>query len=125
LAYLDQLNKNFSDAGLNVLTVNTNKPNILNQVRPYINKRKYKFPVAVDPRGKLAKQFGVMGYPYLFLIDKNGSIIYKAAGYEDGQEDTYLSELMRYLDGENISYNDFKYEKQISEKKETSINLDF
>ena len=32
LAYLDQLNSNFKDAGLNVLAVNVNKPNILKHV---------------------------------------------------------------------------------------------
>ena len=58
LAYLDQLNESFENAGLQVLTVNVNKPNILNQVRPFMNKRKYKFPVSVDPRSKLAKKFG-------------------------------------------------------------------
>jgi len=56
--------------------VNVNKPQILNQVRPYINKRKYKFDVSVDPRGKLAKQFGVKGFPTLFLVDKDGTIIH-------------------------------------------------
>ncbi len=125
LAYLDQLNENFRNTGLQVLTVNTNKPNILNQVRPYINKRKYKFPVSVDPRSKLAKQFGVLGFPTLFLIDKNGNIIHKSSGYEDGQEEVYLEKLVEYLESENIEYDDFKYVKQTAGKKDSNINIDF
>jgi thioredoxin-related protein len=126
LAYLDQLNEGFGDAGLKVLTINANKPNILNQVRPYINKRKYKFPVSVDPRSKLAKKFGVMGFPTLFLVDKNGEILHKSSGYEDGQEDIYLAELIKYLDSENIDYGDFEYEKQLSNQSDASImNIDF
>ena len=125
LAYLDQLNESFENAGLQVLTVNANKPNILNQVRPYINKRKYKFPVSVDPRSKLAKKFGVKGYPTFFLVDKNGEIIHRSAGYEDGLEDIYLEELVKYLESEDIKFDDFDYEKKLSTQKDVTINIDF
>lgn len=125
LAYLDQLNSNFSEAGLKVLAVNVNKPQILNQVRPYINKRKYRFDVSVDPRGKLAKQFGVKGFPSLYLVDKDGTIIHESAGYEDGQENSYLEELTKYFQSENIKYADFQYEKQLNSKKDAGIDIDF
>lgn len=125
LAYLDQLSSNFSETGLKVLAVNVNKPQILNQVRPYINKRKYKFDVSVDPRGKLAKQFGVKGFPTLFLVDKDGTIIHVSDGYEDGQENSYLEELKKYLESKNISYADFQYKKQLDNKKDAVIDIDF
>ena len=126
LAYLDQLNSNFKDAGLNVLAVNVNKPNILKQVRPYINKRKYKFPVSVDPRSKLAKKLGVIGYPALYLVDKDGTILYKSSGYEEGKEDEYLEKLTDYFNGEGIVYQNFEYEKsKIVEKKEGRVTIDF
>ena len=125
LAYLDQLNANFTEAGLKVLAVNVNKPKLLNQVRPYINKRKYRFDVSVDPRGKLAKQFGVIGFPVFFLVDKDGTVIHKSSGYKNGYEDSYLEELTKYLQSENIKYADFQYEKQLNIKKNTQINIDF
>ena len=125
LAYLDQLNANFNEAGLKVLAVNVNKPKLLNQVRPYINKRKYRFDVSVDPRGKLAKQFGVIGFPVFFLVDKDGTVIHKSSGYKNGYEDGYLEELKKYLQSENIKYADFQYEKQLNIKKNTQINIDF
>ena len=125
LAYLDQLNANFTEAGLKVLAVNVNKPKLLNQVRPYINKRKYRFDVSVDPRGKLAKQFGVIGFPVFFLVDKDGTVIHKSSGYKNGYEDGYLEELTKYLQSENIKYADFQYEKQLNIKKNTQINIDF
>ena len=125
LAYLDQLSSNFSETGLKVLAVNVNKPQILNLVRPYINKRKYKFDVSVDPRGKLAKQFGVKGFPTLFLVDKDGTIIHESDGYEDGHENSYLEELKKYLESKNISYADFQYKKQLDNKKDAVIDIDF
>ena len=126
LAYLDQLNSNFKDTGLSVLAVNVNKPNILKQVRPYINKRKYKFPVSVDPRSKLAKKLGVIGYPALYIVDKDGTILYKSSGYEEGKEDEYLERLIDYFNVEGIAYKNFEYEKsKIVGSKEGRVTVDF
>lgn len=116
----------FRDYGLNVLTINANKPNILNLVRPYINKRKYKFQVAVDPRAKLAKEFGVMSYPALFIIDKNGTIIHKSAGYESGMEYIYLEKILEYYKNEGIEHKKFGYDKsKIEKSRDSNIRFDF
>ena len=125
MAYLDQLNTNFKDAGLQVLAVNANKPNVLKLVRPYIEKRKYKFPVSVDPSAKLAKKLGVLGYPTLFIVGKDGTILHKSNGYKEGLENEYLQELLKYFDSENIDYGDFKYERQLEEKNDASVTVDF
>ncbi len=108
------------------MAVNVNKPNILKQVRPYINKRKYKFPVSVDPRSKLAKKLGVIGYPALYIVDKDGTILYKSSGYEEGKEDEYLERLVDYFKVKGIAYKDFKYEKsKIIGSKEGRVTVDF
>ena len=125
MAYLDQLNTIFKDAGLRVLAVNANKPNVLKLVRPYIEKRKYKFPVSVDPSAKLAKKLGVLGYPTLFIVGKDGNILHKSNGYKEGLENEYLEELLKYLDSQNINYDDFEFERQLEEKNEASVTVDF
>ena len=79
----------------------------------------------MDPRGKLAKQFGVIGFPVFFLVDKDGTVIHKSSGYKNGYEDSYLEELKKYLQSENIKYADFQYEKQLNIKKNTHIDIDF
>ena len=108
------------------MAVNVNKPKILKQVIPYINKRKYKFPVSVDPRSKLAKKLGVIGYPALYIIDKDGTILYKSSGYEAGKEDEYLERLIDYFNVEGIAYKDFEYEKsKIVGSKEGRVTVDF
>ena len=112
MGYLNQLNEEFKDAGLRVLAVNVNKPNIINQVRPYIKKRKYKFDVAVDPSSKVAKMFKVIGYPTFLLIDKKGNIIHKQSGYEEGMEDLYLEKLKEYYASEKIQTKAFSYRKE-------------
>ena len=59
------------------------------------------------------------------MVDKDGLIILKSSGYEDGQEDTYLKYLKEYLDSESITFDNFSYKKQVSGKKETDFELDF
>ena len=124
-AYLNQLSENFSSAGLKVLGVNLNSPSIINQVRPWINKRKINFDISVDPKEKLAKTFGVDGLPTLFLIDKDGNIINETVGFGDGYENKYLEALTKYLDSENISYQDFEYRKENKIKKDVTMEIDF
>ena len=124
-AYLDQLNESFSSAGLKVLGVNINGPTILNQVRPWINKRKINFDISVDPSSKLAERFNVRGLPTFFLVDKNGTVINQMAGFTDGDEYKYLEELKKYLDSEYIEYENFDYKKQSKVKKDATIEIDF
>ena len=124
-AYLNQLNESFSSAGFKVLGVNINSPKILNQVRPWINKRKIGFDISVDPSNKLSDKFNVTGLPTLFLVDKNGTIINRTAGFVAGMEDEYLDKLTEYLDSENISYEDFDFEKESKVKKDAILEIDF
>ena len=126
LGYLDQLSEEFKDIGLQVLAVNVNKANIINQVRPYIKKRKYKFNVSVDPSSKLAKQFKVRGFPTFLLIDKEGNVIDKSSGYEEGMENKYLSKLLKYFDSQNIKYKSFKYaETENGINENGNVKIDF
>jgi thioredoxin-related protein len=110
---------------LKVLGVNINGPTILNQVRPWINKRKINFDISVDPSSKLADRFNVRGLPTFFLIDKNGTVINQMAGFTDGDEYKYLEELKKYLDSEYIEYENFDYKKQSKVKKDATIEIDF
>ena len=125
LAYLDQLNTNFSNTGLKVLNVNMNNSKILNLVKPYVSKRKYKFDVSIDPQNKLAEKLSVEGIPTIFFADKNGTIIYRSSGYADGYENEYLKELIKYLDKENIPYDDFKFKDKARRRKEAIVDIDF
>ena len=124
-AYLNQISENFTEAGLKVLGVNINSPSIINQVRPWTNKRKINFDISLDPSKKIADQFNVRGLPTFFLIDKEGTILKRISGFTSGYEDDYLEEIKKYLDDENVSYRDFKFDKQTKARKDVSIDIDF
>ena len=124
-AYLDQLKENFNTVGLQVLGVNMNGPKIINQVRPWINKRKISYDISVDPGHKLGKEFNIGGYPAFFLIDSDGIIIDEFTGFVEGWESKYLAALTEYLDRKNISYQDFQFEKKDRVKKNVIMGIDF
>ena len=68
----------------------------------------------------------MIGYPALYLVDKDGTILYKSSGYEEGKEDEYLEKLTDYFNGEGIVYQNFEYEKnKIVETKEGRVTIDF
>lgn len=109
-----------------MLAVNANQATILRLVKPYVNKRKFKFDVAVDPRFKIGKQFGVSGMPTQFLIASDGSILSESSGYTDGDEEKYLEELLKYFDSENIEYDkNFQFVKQRKYKGTRNTDISF
>tara|TARA_B100000941_G_C28321536_1_gene456767 strand:+ start:88 stop:468 length:381 start_codon:yes stop_codon:yes gene_type:complete len=123
-AYLNQLSENYKDTGLKVLGVNINSPKIINQVRPWANKRKINFDISLDPDSRLAESFKVTGLPTTFLVDKNGKVLNQFRGYVDGYEDNYRDAIEKHLDSQNIIYKNFEFEKQDKEKK-SFIEIDF
>jgi len=68
----------------------------------------------------------VIGYPALYIVDKDGTILYKSSGYEEGKEDEYLERLIDYFNAKSIAYKDFEYEKsKIVGSKEGRVTVDF
>lgn len=47
----------------------------------YANTAKLQFPVILDTRQRMADSYGVESIPTMFIIDKNGKVIYGHSGY--------------------------------------------
>ena len=63
--------------------------------------------------------------PTLFFVDKNGTILNKFVGFNDGSENEILEVLTDYLDDENISYDEFQYNKVDKKTNNVEIDADF
>tara|TARA_Y100000996_G_scaffold413813_1_gene402950 strand:- start:462 stop:1079 length:618 start_codon:yes stop_codon:yes gene_type:complete len=123
--YLNQMNEHFSKVGVNVLGVNINAPDIVNKVKPHVEKKKINYDIAIDPRNKIAENFDIEAVPTLFFVDPSGVILNKIVGYSDGTENEILNVLTTYLDGQNISYEKFNYEKIDKKTNNVEIDADF
>ena len=83
---LQKLHAKYADKGLIVLGVSIDEKGA-KVVKPFIEKRKFSYPIALDSSDKPAwKSYRVKGVPALFLIDKEGDIIRQWTGKPDKKE---------------------------------------
>jgi len=82
---LQSLQDKFKDQGLEILSLNQGEP--ADDVRQFINRKKYAFHVLLDSDGAVSAKYGVRGIPTLVLVDKNGVIQWLQVGYESGNSD--------------------------------------
>lgn len=66
-------------------------------VSDFITNNKYSFHVLMDNDSKVVEQFKVEGIPTKFVIDKAGTLRFKAVGF-DGSDDKLMSELTAMID---------------------------
>ena len=52
---------------------------------------KLTFPVLLDPSERVARAYEEKGLPTMFCIDKNGEIVYAHLGYDNVNDDDYMS----------------------------------
>jgi peroxiredoxin len=76
---LDELNKKYSSK-IKMFLVATDKEGS-DVVIPYIEKMKVSIDVLIDRYSDAAKDFGVTQYPSLFIIGRDGKIIYSCKEY--------------------------------------------
>ncbi|MCX6352609.1 MAG: TlpA disulfide reductase family protein [Bacteroidetes bacterium] len=56
------------------------------KVKPYIDGKKWKFDILLDVNQDCKRVLNFPNVPYTLLIDKNGKIVYKHIGYQEGDE---------------------------------------
>ncbi len=56
------------------------------KVKPYVDGKKWEFPVLLDVNQDSRRALNFPNVPYTVLIDKNGNIVYKHIGYTEGDE---------------------------------------
>jgi|SRR6266498_2545109 len=69
---LQNLSDKFKERGLEVVTIDQRES--VDQVRYFIDRRKYSFQVLLDRDGAVGDKYGVRAIPTAVLIDKNGVV---------------------------------------------------
>lgn len=73
------IHSTFGPKGMKVLAVNPGVNDSLDRVKRYAKKYRISYPVAFDATGKLKKEFGLLGAPTIFIVDKKGIVRYRDA----------------------------------------------
>ena len=66
--------------------------------RDYVKNNNINFPVVIDPDQKAVSQYGIQGFPTVFLIDANGQIRYRNVGLAQDIEDILEAQLQSLLE---------------------------
>lgn len=56
------------------------------KVKPYVDGKGWNFPVVIDINNDSRRILSVPSVPYTMVTDKDGKIVYKHSGYQEGDE---------------------------------------
>ena len=92
---LETLWKTMSGKDLVLLAVNQDEET--SGVRDWVAGRELTFPVLLDPRAKVAHDWGVTGYPETFVVDRRGRIVHHHVGFRDWSDPAIVKSLEQLL----------------------------
>ncbi|MDR2143927.1 MAG: TlpA family protein disulfide reductase [Treponema sp.] len=75
---MEKLYQRFKDKGLEILAVNIQEQKT--DVEVFMRRNKLSFPVVLDEDGRIARQYGVMGIPTSYVLDRQGRVILRLVG---------------------------------------------
>lgn len=112
---LQSITENYQKQGVVILAIDSNSNEKLDEIKKIAAARKVNYPILLDPGNKVADQFGAITTPHVFILDKEGKLIYEGAVDDQGwSEDNvprkfYVKEALdQALKGEPISVSQTK-----------------
>jgi peroxiredoxin len=98
----EQLHRQLSGRGFAIIGINAREPAA--SIQQYAKELGLTFPLLLDPAGKIAADYGVVGLPTTFLIRRNGRAVALAVGPREwnGKSARSLFELLLAETGKSI-----------------------
>jgi cytochrome c biogenesis protein CcmG, thiol:disulfide interchange protein DsbE len=62
-------------------------------IRPMIRSRGWEYEFINDPNGEFKRAMGVVDIPHIFILNKNGEIIYQKTSYIEGSENDLFDQI--------------------------------
>jgi|Deesub1362B_J571_1020462.scaffolds.fasta_scaffold00788_8 peroxiredoxin len=102
LKELPHLNDIQSKYGSRLWVVAINEDDASNQakIRPFIQGKRYRFQVLLDPDHRIMQKFKLNALPTTFLLARDGRVIYMRQGYQPGDEEDLKKAIEQLLDSE-------------------------
>ena len=76
---MERLYQGFKDRGFVLLAISVDADGG-SVVKPFLQERKFTYPIGLDPKMALAGRYGVRALPSSFLVDKRGTLVALAMG---------------------------------------------
>lgn len=80
LPILNEIRSQYSSQGFEVIAVNVDEK--LADALKFLEKYPVDYPILLDPKGSMPQAYKIPGMPTAYLIDEQGTIIYKHVGFK-------------------------------------------
>lgn len=81
---IQQITKDYVDKGVIVLGIDSNVNETQDQIQKVASERNVNYPILIDKGNSIADQFGALTTPHVFLIDREGKLIYEGSVDDQG-----------------------------------------
>ena len=100
---LDAISEVYADwqeeTGVKIFAVSIDQGQNINKVKPLVDNHGWEYDVLLDPNGDLKRAFGIQMIPYVLIVDGQGTIVYRHAGYTDGEETELIEKVKEVVSG--------------------------
>jgi peroxiredoxin len=88
----------YAKQGLTVLSISIDNSKTVSKVRPWIQGRRFTFPVLLDTNNKVKRLYHVGPVPHTFIVDRQGNLTYSHVGYRAGDEVATEKKILKVLE---------------------------
>ncbi|MEZ4784325.1 MAG: TlpA disulfide reductase family protein [Candidatus Kapaibacterium sp.] len=85
--------------GIEYVAVFIDNTKTMSKVGPYVNAKKFKVPVLLDPSQETFEAVNGTEVPYALIYDQNGELKFKHDGYFEGDEEHLMEEAVSLIEG--------------------------
>ncbi len=79
--FLNKIRNQYSSQGFEVIAVNVDTE--LADARKFLKNFPVDYPILLDPEGKMPIAYDIRGLPTAFIIDRQGTVVYKHLGFKE------------------------------------------
>lgn len=99
LPHLQDIHQKYKERGVTLLAISVDSPRSLSKVKSFVSGSGYTFTVLMDPNKDAARKLNAHSFPYTFIVNTAGDIVFKNYGYRPGDEKNLEEKLLSLLDG--------------------------
>lgn len=99
MPFLQQFNDKHGPRGFQVVSVSMDGPDTVAEVRPYIRRMGFTYPVVIDEDGSIAQRLNpVAAAPFAILVGRDGRIRQRFSGFKAGEAPILEAAILAALD---------------------------
>jgi cytochrome c biogenesis protein CcmG/thiol:disulfide interchange protein DsbE len=96
IPWLNAMQQKYAQQGLVIIGVNVDRERA--EAAKFLAETPARFLIVYDPGGRLPKEYGVVAMPSSYVFDRQGGLVAKHMGFQNGRREEYESRLRKQLD---------------------------